>query len=80
MTTEPSGIREKIHEIIFEADTPEGKAFDIALLISMLAAFLAGLAGGILCGIGALFTTFYAQLVNAFLFGNLYNQAKQAVV
>ncbi len=27
------GLKEKIHEIIFEADTPIGKAFDIALLI-----------------------------------------------
>jgi voltage-gated potassium channel len=28
--------REKLHEIIFEADTPAGKAFDIFLLISIL--------------------------------------------
>lgn len=27
------GLKEKIHEIIFEADTPVGKAFDVALLI-----------------------------------------------
>jgi hypothetical protein len=31
MTTELSGIRAKLHEIVFEADTPAGKAFDIAL-------------------------------------------------
>ena len=29
-------FRLRIHEIIFEADTPAGKAFDIALLISIL--------------------------------------------
>jgi len=27
----------RLHEIIFEADTPEGKAFDVALLIAILA-------------------------------------------
>ena len=29
-------LREKLHEIIFEADTPKGKAFDIVLLIAIL--------------------------------------------
>ncbi|QDU64814.1 Cyclic nucleotide-gated potassium channel [Planctomycetes bacterium Pan216] len=28
--------RERVHEIIFEADTPEGKAFDVGLLIAIL--------------------------------------------
>ena len=28
--------RERRHEIIFEADTPAGKAFDIALLLAIL--------------------------------------------
>ena len=28
--------REKLHEIIFEADTPAGKAFDVALLVVIL--------------------------------------------
>ena len=28
--------RERMHEIIFEADTPAGKRFDIALLILIL--------------------------------------------
>lgn len=31
-----SPFREHIHEIIFEADTPSGKAFDVALLIAIL--------------------------------------------
>ena len=29
--------REKLHEVIFEADTPAGKAFDVALLVAILA-------------------------------------------
>lgn len=32
----PEGIKGKLHEIIFEADTPEGKLFDIILLIAIL--------------------------------------------
>jgi len=32
--------REKIHEIIFEADTPTGKAFDIGLLIMIIASVI----------------------------------------
>ncbi len=34
-------LKEKIHEIIFEADTPPGKAFDIALLVAIVASVLA---------------------------------------
>ena len=34
-------IRQKIHEIIFEADTPLGKLFDIVLLIMILLSVLA---------------------------------------
>ena len=41
MTTEPSGIRAKLHEIIFEADTTEGKAFDIALMIAIILSVIA---------------------------------------
>ncbi len=32
-----TSIRDKIHEVIFEADTPEGKTFDVALFIVILA-------------------------------------------
>ena len=32
--------RERLHQIIFEADTPKGKAFDIALLIAILLSVL----------------------------------------
>ena len=33
--------RSKLHEVIFEADTPAGKAFDVALLIAILVSMLA---------------------------------------
>ena len=32
-----SGWRARLHEIIFEAETPEGKAFDLALLAGIVA-------------------------------------------
>jgi len=37
---ESSAFRGKLHEIIFEADTPEGKAFDVILLILIAASVL----------------------------------------
>jgi voltage-gated potassium channel len=42
MATQPPGPRWrfKLHEVIFEADTPAGKAFDIALLVAILASVL----------------------------------------
>jgi hypothetical protein len=52
----------------------------IVLLVGVVAGMLAGLAGAILCGIGTFATMFYAQLINAFLYGTLYNSARQAVV
>ena len=33
--------RSKLHEVIFEADTPAGKGFDLALLLAILASILA---------------------------------------
>lgn len=36
----PETWREHLHEIIFEADTPAGKAFDVALLIAIAASVL----------------------------------------
>lgn len=36
-----NSLKEKLHEIIFEADTPAGKAFDVALLIAIIASVLA---------------------------------------
>ncbi|MCY1079600.1 ion transporter [Archangium lansingense] len=37
----PPGIRARLHEIIFEAETPAGKAFDVALLWAILLSVLA---------------------------------------
>ncbi len=37
----PNSFREKIHETIFEADTPYGKLFDISLLIAILVSVIA---------------------------------------
>jgi len=48
----------------------------IVLLVNGLAGLVAGIAGTIACGVGLLFTMFYAQLVMAFLYGSLYRQAK----
>ena len=36
----PEGWRERAHEIIFEADTPAGKAFDVALIGAILLSIL----------------------------------------
>jgi len=33
----PDGFRARVHEIIFEADTPAGRAFDVALIVCILA-------------------------------------------
>lgn len=35
------GFREKLHEVIYEADTPEGKLFDVVLLIIILISVIA---------------------------------------
>ena len=51
----------------------------VVLLVNGLAGFVAALVGTIACGIGLIFTLFYAQLVMAFLYGSLYRQAKTAV-
>jgi len=40
-TLQTSPHRAKLHEIIFEADTPGGKAFDVALLVFILASVIA---------------------------------------
>lgn len=36
-----AGLRDRLHEIIFEADTPTGKAFDVALIGCILASVVA---------------------------------------
>ncbi len=37
----PSGVRARLHEVIFESKTPAGKAFDVALLWAILLSVLA---------------------------------------
>lgn len=37
----PSGVRAWLHEVIFESDTPAGKAFDVALLWTIVLSVLA---------------------------------------
>jgi voltage-gated potassium channel len=41
MTTTSRKFRERLHEIIFGADTPAGKAFDVGLMILIIASVLA---------------------------------------
>lgn len=55
-----------------------GPAF-IVMIVVGAAVFVASLAGSLLCGLGIIFTSFYAQLVAAFLYGLLYNKARAAV-
>jgi voltage-gated potassium channel len=38
--TEQSGRRHRLHEIIFEADTPAGRAFDISLIVAIIASVI----------------------------------------
>ncbi len=56
-----------------------GPAF-IVLLVTVVAAIVAEFVGLIACGVGLLFTLFYAQLIMAFLYGSLYRQAKPAAL
>ena len=48
----------------------------IATIVSGLAGFVAFLVGLIACGIGLIFTLFYAQLITVFLYGAVYREAK----
>jgi voltage-gated potassium channel len=41
MTNDSGSLRAKLHEIIFEADTPAGKAFDVALLVLIILSVVA---------------------------------------
>ena len=61
-----SGVKDRLHEIIFEADTPAGKLFDVLLIASILLSVLAVMldtispvreaVGGLLYGIEWFFT------------------------
>jgi voltage-gated potassium channel len=41
MTNDRRSLRAELHEIIFEADTPGGKAFDVALLVLIILSVVA---------------------------------------
>ena len=68
------GAAFKLSEIFDMLKSNIGPAF-IVLLVNGLAGLVASIAGTIACGIGLLFTMFYAQLVMAFLYGSLYRRA-----
>ncbi len=53
-------------------------AYLIAWLVNLLAGIIAGVVGGIACVIGVLFTTFWAYLVTAKLFGDLIGPGETA--
>lgn len=36
MSRSPDDLRSRLHEIIFEADAPEGRLFDLVLLIAIM--------------------------------------------
>jgi len=42
-----SKLKETLHEIIFEADTPSGKLFDVGLIISIILSVIAVIADSI---------------------------------
>lgn len=43
----PAPLRARLHEVIFEADTPAGKAFDVVLIVAILASVAAVMAESI---------------------------------
>jgi len=51
----------------------------IAFLLSVLASFIGGF-GVILCGVGVLFTGFWASLVEAHLFGQVYRASETQII
>jgi len=50
----------------------------VAILLVLAAMIVASVVGGIACGIGTLFTTFWATLVGSYLFGQLIAEAGAA--
>jgi hypothetical protein len=77
--TEQFGDALKLGDIFGMLRENIGPAF-VVLLVSILAGIVASIAGTILCGIGLFATMLYAQLVMAYLYGNLYLKAKPAVL
>ena len=58
-------LKEKIHEIIFEADTPAGKLFDVVLLILIMASVLVVMLESVQ-GLQARYSNFFYALEWAF--------------
>jgi hypothetical protein len=52
--------------------------YAIAVVMMIVAFAIAGFVGGLVCGIGAAFTSFWAMLVGAYLFGNVAKGTPQA--
>jgi hypothetical protein len=73
--TDDLGSALRINEVLDLSRANPG-AFLVALLVSVLAGFLAGF-GVILCCIGVLFTSFYSQLVTGHIYGQAYLVAKE---
>lgn len=73
------GAAFQLSEIFEMLKSNIGPAF-IVLLVNGLVAFVAMIVGTIICGVGIVFTMFYAQLVMAFLYGSLYRQAKPVAI
>lgn len=77
--TEQFGAAFQLGDILDKLKNNIGPAF-VVLLVSALAGLVAALVGTIVCGVGVFFTSFYAQLIVAFLYGSLYRQAKAAAL
>ena len=73
--TEQFGAAFQLGDILDMLKNNIGPAF-VVLLVSALAGLVAALVGTIVCVIGVFFTSFYVQLIVAFLYGSLYRQAK----
>ncbi len=64
---------------IFNLITKNIGNYIVVILLSWVASFLGGL-GAIVCGVGAFFTGFWAYLVQAHLYGQLYLEAEAETV
>jgi hypothetical protein len=69
----------KLSEIFELLKNNIGEAI-IVVLVSALAAIIAGIVGFVACIVGLIFTLFYAELVMVFLYGSLYRTARTATV
>jgi uncharacterized RDD family membrane protein YckC len=75
--TDQFGDAFKLSEIFELLKNNIGEAI-IVVLVSALAAIIAGIVGFVACIVGLIFTLFYAELVTVFLYGSLYRTARAA--